>query len=56
MGNSNKVFRKTMGMEFVKRENWKTSGLQRMMYRTLWRGQYPPKIKKKLQLERKAVI
>jgi hypothetical protein len=33
------VFRKTMGMEFIKRANWTFSGLQRMIAWTLWRGQ-----------------
>jgi hypothetical protein len=55
MGNGSKVFRKTMGMEFVKRANWTSSGLQRMMDRTLCRGRPPPKTKNKLQAERKPV-
>jgi hypothetical protein len=45
-GNGNKVVRKSMGMEFVKRSNWTFSGLQRMMDWTLWRGLPPPKRKK----------
>jgi hypothetical protein len=52
MGNSNRVFRKTIGMEFVKRANWTSSGLQRLMDQTLWRGRTAPKWKKKLQAER----
>jgi hypothetical protein len=31
MGNGNKFFRKTMGMEFIKRANWTSSRLQCMM-------------------------
>jgi hypothetical protein len=46
MGNGNKVFRKTIGIEFVKRANWTSSGLQRLMDRTLWRGRPPPKREK----------
>jgi hypothetical protein len=38
MGNDNNIFRKTMGMEFLKRANWTSSRLQRMMDWTLWRA------------------
>jgi hypothetical protein len=37
MGNGNKIFRKAMGMEFVKQANWTSSELQRMMVQTVWR-------------------
>jgi hypothetical protein len=38
MGKNNKVFRKTMHLEFIKRANWTSSGLQRIKDWTLWRG------------------
>jgi hypothetical protein len=49
MGNGNKAFRKTMGMEFIKRANWMSRGLQRMMDWTLWSGRPPSKRKKNLR-------
>jgi hypothetical protein len=55
MGNGNKVFRKTTGMEFVKRENWTSSGLQRIKDCILWRGSTPSKTKKKKHREEEPV-
>jgi hypothetical protein len=37
MGICNKVFRKAMGMIYVKRANWNSSELKRLKDRTLWR-------------------
>jgi hypothetical protein len=56
MGNSNKVFRKIMGIEFVKRANWMSSRLKRIIDWTLCSGQPPPKRKKKLKVQRQPVM
>jgi hypothetical protein len=56
MANGDKIFRKTMGIELVKRANWTFSGVHRMMDRTLWRCRPPLKRKNKLQLDRNPVM
>jgi hypothetical protein len=42
MGNSNEVFRKTIGLEFGKRAAGSSVALQNIKYWTLWKGRPPP--------------
>jgi hypothetical protein len=51
-----KTLKKTLELEFMKRANRMSSGLQRMIDRSLWRGRPPPKQKKKLQIEQELVM
>jgi hypothetical protein len=50
MGNGNKIFRKTIGVKFVKRVNWTFSRMRKVTDWTVWRGRPPPKRKKKLKV------
>jgi hypothetical protein len=44
------IYRKTIGLEIVKRAVRISSGMRKVTDWTLWRGQPPPKRKKKLQI------
>jgi hypothetical protein len=56
MGKSNKVFRKTIRLELGNRTARSTVGLQRIKDWTLWKGQPPPKQKKKQRVEQELVM
>jgi hypothetical protein len=47
---SEELDRKAFRLEFVKRAFGTSSGLQRLIDRTLWRGRPPPKRKKKIKV------
>jgi hypothetical protein len=51
-----KTYKKTNGLETAKWIARSTVGIQRMMDWTLWRGQTPPKWKKKLHTEQELVM
>jgi hypothetical protein len=50
-GNLDTTFRKTMRLEITRRIAKSTVGLQKIKGWTLWRGQPPPKQKKRLHME-----
>jgi hypothetical protein len=48
MGKGDKIYRKTIGLEVVKRAAEKSTGLPKLRNSTLWRCRPPPKRKKNL--------